>query len=93
LVAGGLEPFAPGAAFESCFLFSRLSAMRLSSEKFVPHGQRVSVQVFAEADIQYPVQFVFDAPVLAHDRVQPRRIRPETGDVIAGLTLDFAGDL
>lgn len=33
-----------------------------------------AVEVFIEAHIQYPVQFVFDAPVLADHCVQLRRI-------------------
>ena len=33
-----------------------------------------AVQVFAEAHIQDPVQFVFDAPVLTDREVQHRRI-------------------
>jgi hypothetical protein len=52
-----------------------------------------AVQVFAEAHVEHPVQFVFDAPVLADHRVQPRRIGPEAGDVVADFALGFARDL
>jgi hypothetical protein len=33
-----------------------------------------SVQVFAKAHVEHPMQFVFDAPVLANHAVQSRRI-------------------
>ena len=48
--------------------------------------QHVSAEIFAEADIQYPMQFIFDAPVLADRRVQLRSIGLEAGDVVT----DFA---
>ena len=52
-----------------------------------------AVQVFAEADVQHPVQFIFDPPVLADHSVQSRRIGTEAGDVVANLALDLAGGL
>jgi hypothetical protein len=42
-----------------------------------------AVEVFAEADIEHPVQFVFDAPVLADGAVQSRGVGLEAGDVEA----------
>ena len=50
-----------------------------------------AIQVFAETDIQSPMQFVFDAPVLAYRSVQLDGIRRETGDVIAGLSFRDPG--
>jgi len=52
-----------------------------------------AVQVFAEAHVEHPMQFVFDAPVLADHRIEPRRIRLEAGDGVADCALDFAGYL
>src|SRR5947209_14134397 len=43
------------------------------------------IQVFAEAYIYNPMQFVFDSPVLADGLVQPCCIRLKASDVIAGL--------
>jgi hypothetical protein len=50
----------------------------------------LSIQVFAEAHVEHPVQFVFDTPVLADYRIEPCGIRLEAGDVVADFTLDFA---
>src|SRR5664279_471156 len=52
-----------------------------------------AVEVFGEADIEHPVEFVFDAPVLADEAIQVRGRRLEAGDVVADLTLGFAGGL
>ena len=73
---------------------SILRAMRLSREKFCAAvAGAFAAEVFAEADVEHPVQFVFDAPVLADRAVQPRRIGLEAGDVVADFTLDFARGL
>ncbi len=37
--------------------------------------------VFAESDIEQPVRLAFNAPVLPDDRVDPRRIRAQAGDL------------
>ena len=50
----------------------------------------LAIQVFAEADIQRPVEFVFDAPVLANGPVQPSGMGLEAGDMVAGLGFGFA---
>ena len=52
-----------------------------------------AVEVFAEADIERPMQLVFNAPVLANGAVQPSGIGLEAGDVIAGILLRFAAGL
>jgi hypothetical protein len=65
--------------------------MRLSSEKFLRcMACSVSVQVFAKAHVEHPVQLVFDGPVLADDPVQPCCIGPEAGDLVAGFALGLA---
>ena len=51
-----------------------------------------AAEVFAEADIEHPVQLVFDTPVLADYAVQMRGSGPETGDVVADFALGFARD-
>jgi hypothetical protein len=38
-----------------------------------------AVQVFCEANIEGPVQLVFDAPVVANGLVQARRVEAEAG--------------
>jgi hypothetical protein len=48
-----------------------------------------AVKVFAKTHIQHPVQFVFDPPVLADHRVQPRGIGSEAGDGVADFALGF----
>jgi hypothetical protein len=53
-------------------------------------ARALAVPVFAEADIQDPVQLVFDAPVLANCSIQPCRIGFEAGDVVADFSLRFA---
>ena len=50
-----------------------------------------AIQVLAEADIEHPMQFVLDAPVLATGCIQPLRIGPQAGDVVADFALCFAG--
>ncbi len=50
-----------------------------------------AIQVLAEADIEHPMQFVLDAPVLANGCIQPLRIGPQAGDVVADFALCFAG--
>ncbi len=50
-----------------------------------------AVQVLAEADIEHPMQFVLDAPVLANGCIQPLCIGPQAGDVVADFALCFAG--
>ena len=63
---------------------------------YIPAGMSVEQAALlrsgklAEADIEHPVQFVFNAPVLADDGVQPRGIGLETGDVVTDFALDFA---
>ena len=91
MVPGGLKPFAPGAAVQRFFLFEQVEGDAVEDREILGGvAGAFTVQVFAEADIEHPVQFVFDALVLADHRVQPRRVRPEAGDVVADFTLDFA---
>ena len=78
-------------------VFSCLS--RLSADA-VEHGVVLcgmagafAIKVFSKTDIEGPVQFVFDAPVLSDGAVQPRRVGLEAGDVEAGLALGLARDL
>jgi len=47
----------------------------------------LAAKVFAEADIEHPVQLVFDAPVLANGRVQPLRFRLQA----SGFRLQASG--
>ena len=49
-----------------------------------------AAEVLAEADIEHPVQFVFNAPVLADGCVQPRGIGLEAGDVVTDFVFAFA---
>ena len=49
-----------------------------------------STEVFSEADIECPMQFVFNAPVLADGLVEPSGIGFEAGDVEAGFGLCLA---
>jgi hypothetical protein len=44
-------------------------------------GRAFAVQVFAEADIERPVQLILDSPVLTNRTVQPLGLRLEAGDV------------
>ena len=96
MVPCGFETFASDAAFESCFQFEQVEGDAIEQRKVLRGvAGAFAVEVFAEADIEHqcPPPRIFDAPVLADDRVRPRRIRPEAGDVVADLALDFAGDL
>src|SRR6185437_7795453 len=64
---------------------SKFKAIRLRREKFWAACFCRLRSRSSETDIQSPMQFVFDAPVLAYRSVQLDGIRRETGDVIAGL--------
>jgi hypothetical protein len=49
-----------------------------------------AVQIFSEADIEGPVELVFDSPVLANGPVELCGVGLETGDVVADFLLGFA---
>ena len=68
--------------------------MRLNREKFLGGvAGAFAVEVLAEADIERPVQFVLDGPVLADRPVQPLGIGLEAGDVVADFALGLAHGL
>ena len=76
IVLASLEAFAFHPEFAGFFLLSRSSAMRLK------HGVVLcgmagafAIKVFSKTDIEGPVQFVFDAPVLSDGAASaaPRR--------------------
>ncbi len=50
---------------------------------------RFAIQILAETCVQRPVQFVFDAPVLAAHRIQPHRAGPKTRNVVTDFALDL----
>ena len=94
MVPGCFEAFALDAAFERLFLFEQIQGNAVEQgEVLGGMTGAFAVQVFAEVDIQHPVQFVFDAPVLANALIQPHRVGLEAGDVVADLALGLAGGL
>ena len=55
-----------------------------------PIAGAFAVQVLFEADIEGPVELVFDAPVLANGLIQPRRVGAKAGDVVADFALGLS---
>ena len=71
VVPCGIEAFSFDTAFEGCFLFEQVERDAVEQgEVLRGMASAFSVQVFAEAHIEHPVQLVFDAPVLADCSVQ-----------------------
>ena len=75
IVPASLEAFAFHPEFAGFFLLEQVE------RDAVEHGVVLcgmagafAVKVFSETDIEGPVQFVFDAPVLSDGAVQPRRV-------------------
>ena len=94
IVPTGLEAFSVDPAFGSLVLPEQVEGDAVEHGKILRRmAGAFAVEVFAEADVEHPVQFVFDAPVLADSAVQSRRIGLEAGDVIADFMLTFARGL
>src|SRR5271163_1672266 len=94
IVPASFESFSVDAAFGGFMLLEQVEGDAVEYGKVVCGMARAFVvEVFAEAHIEYPVQFVFDAPVLANGAVQPRRIGLQTGNIVACLTLGLARGL
>ncbi len=68
MVPSGFESFCFNSALEGCFLFEQVQRYAVEQrEVLCCVACSFSVQVFVEAHIEHPVQFVFDSPVLADD--------------------------
>lgn len=94
MVPCGVEPFPLDSSFGGFVLFEDVECDAVEQGKVLRRvSGTLSAEVFAETDIQCPVQLVFDAPVLTDGAVQPRRVGLEAGDVVAGFALGFAGRL
>lgn len=83
MVPCGLESFAVDTEFAGFVLFEQVKG------DAVEHGEVLrgvtgafAAEVFAEGYIEHPVQFVFDAPVLSNESIQPCGVRRKTGEVI-----------
>src|SRR5271170_2808340 len=91
MIPCGFESFSLDSAFESSFLFEQVERYAVKQREVLRRmACSFSVQIFAKAHVEYPVQFVFDAPVLTNHAVQTRRIGLEAGDVVANLALGLA---
>jgi len=90
-VPSGFEALSLDSAFGRFVVFEQIEGDSIEDgEVLCGVASAFAVRVFAEADVEHPVQVVFDAPVLADHGVQPRRIGAEAGDVVANLALGFA---
>jgi len=91
VVPGGIEAFAFDASFAGILLLEHIESDTVEQGEVLRGvASAFAAEVLAEAYVEHPVQFVFDAPVLADGAVQPRRIGGETGDVVASLPLGFS---
>src|SRR5271165_106487 len=90
----GLEAFSVDSALAGFVLFEQVEGDAVENGEVLGCvACAFAVVVFAKTDIEHPVQFVLDAPVLTNGAVQTRRIRFETGDVVAGFGLGFTRGL
>ncbi len=94
MIPGGLQAFSVYAQFACLVMFEQVEGDAVKDGVVLGSvSGAFAAEVLAEADVQYPVKLVFDAPVLADDRVQPRRVGLEAGDVVAGFVFAGAGRL
>ena len=69
MVPGGIEAFSLDAAFAGFLLLEHIESDAVEQGEVLRGVARAfAAEVFAEADVEHPVQFVFDAPVLADQR-------------------------
>ena len=91
MVPGGFEALSLDPSFGRFVLFEQVEGDAIEDGEVLRGvSGAFAVEVFTEAHIEHPMQFVFDAPVLADHRVQPGGIGPETGDVVTDFALDLA---
>ena len=92
MVPGGLQSFAVDAPFAGFVLLEQAEGETVEHGE-VPRGVTgaFAAEIFAAGRIQHPAQFVFDAPVLADELMQPRGVGREACHVRTGLPLRFAG--
>ncbi len=91
MIPAGLKAFAFDAPLGRFVLFEEVECDPVQ-EREVLCGVALAfaAEVFAESDVEHPMQFVFNAPVLADDAVQLCGIGLEAGDVVAGFAFGFA---
>ncbi len=83
IVPACFESFAFDSEFAGFVLFEQVAGDAVEQREVLCGMTGVfAVQVFCEADIQRPVEFVFDAPVLTDGSIQPLGIGLEAGDVM-----------
>ncbi len=88
MVPSRVESFSLDSSFGRFVLFEHVEGDAVDEGKVLGRmACSFSAQVFSEADIEHPVQLVFDAPVLPDRTVQPGRVGLEAGDVEAGFGL------
>src|SRR6266852_1659688 len=91
MIPPGFEAFAFDATLGGFVLFEEVECDTVKDGEIL-RGVALpfATEVFAEGDVEHPMQFVFDAPVLADDAVQLRGIKLEAGDVVTRFAFAFA---
>lgn len=90
MVPGGLQAFTVDAEFADFVLFEHIEGDACEDGVVLSGATGTfAAEILAEADIDYPVQLVFNAPVLADGCVQPRCVGLEAGDVITDFLFCF----
>lgn len=86
LIPASLELFGLDTEFSGCFLLEQVER-DVAQDGEVVWGVVFAdtAVIFAKGDVEYPVQFVFGAPVVAHRLQGDSDVVWQAGDVTAGL--------
>ena len=91
VVPCGLKAFAANAAFGGLVFSDQVQGNAIEQREVLGCvSGSFAASIFAKGHVQHPAQFVFDAPVLANRRIEPRRkvymsIRPGKHHLLSGI--------